>query len=115
MAAVDAIGPPSRRAWLKRAESDLIERVERRFVALGGAFHASDPLYQRLWHALKRVRSELARSGKTGHHGNDEDPPESLIRRPPGELHRAASRPQLVGVDGSRAAAKFAERRAITR
>jgi hypothetical protein len=50
----------SRRAWLKRAEHDLLARLDERFAALGGAFHASDPLYQRLWHVLTRVRRELS-------------------------------------------------------
>jgi hypothetical protein len=50
----------SSRAWLKRAEQDLLQRLDERFSALGGAFHASDPIYQRLWHTLMRVRRELS-------------------------------------------------------
>jgi hypothetical protein len=50
----------SRRAWLKRAEHDLLARLDERYAELGGAFHASDPMYQRLWHALTRVRRELS-------------------------------------------------------
>ena len=51
----------SRRAWLKRAETELFERLEQRFVAHGGVRHVNDPLYQRMWYARKRVRSELSR------------------------------------------------------
>ena len=50
----------SRRAWHKRAEADLAERLERIFVAQGGVPHPSDPLYQRMWYALDRVKAELS-------------------------------------------------------
>ena len=50
----------SRRAWLKRAEADLAERLERSFVAHGGIPHSSDPLYQRMWYALDRVKTQLS-------------------------------------------------------
>jgi hypothetical protein len=60
MDALNVASLPSRRAWLKRVEVDLLHRVEQRFVALGGAWHASDPLYQRLWRTLTRVRRELS-------------------------------------------------------
>jgi len=49
-----------RRAWLKRAEADLAERLERTFVAHGGIPRPSDPLYQRMWYALDRVKIELS-------------------------------------------------------
>jgi hypothetical protein len=62
MNTLDVASLPSRRAWLKRAEVDLLHRVEQRFVALGGAWHASDPLYQRLWRTLARVRRELSQA-----------------------------------------------------
>ena len=60
MEAMDTGQLVKQRAWLKQAEIDLMERVERRFVALGGAWHQNDPLYQRLWQALVRTRRELS-------------------------------------------------------
>jgi hypothetical protein len=50
-----------RRSWLTRAEADLSERLQRRFPTREGVRHPNDPLYQRMWYALKRLRSELSR------------------------------------------------------
>ena len=57
---------------LKRAEQDVLERLEGRRVALGGADGpVTDPLYQRLFFILdglseQRVRAESALSRRTG-------------------------------------------------
>jgi hypothetical protein len=50
---------PTRKTWLKAAEQDLARRLEQRVATFEGAWHANDPLYQRLWFALARVRREL--------------------------------------------------------
>ena len=52
----------SRRDRLKEIERDLADRVERRIASFSGAWHASDPLYQRLWFALARIRRKLSRA-----------------------------------------------------
>jgi hypothetical protein len=51
---------PNRRAWLEEVARDLAHRTERRIAEFGAAWHASNPLYQRLWSALTRVRRELS-------------------------------------------------------
>jgi hypothetical protein len=53
----------SRRERLKRAERDLEGRVATQVTALeqDGGWYLSDPLYQRLWTALVRVRYDLRR------------------------------------------------------
>jgi hypothetical protein len=53
-------GHEGRRVRLKRVELDLLDRLERRFGPPGGVRHTSDPLYQRLWFGLARVRRDLA-------------------------------------------------------
>lgn len=50
-----------RRAWLERAEADLAARLKQRFGACADIPSASDPLYQRMSHALERVRNDLSR------------------------------------------------------
>ena len=50
----------SDRDRLKESERDLADRVDRRIAAFSGAWHTSDPLYQRLWFALTRVRREIS-------------------------------------------------------
>jgi hypothetical protein len=65
MKSINAGGLPSRRASLENAERDLEHRMERRIAALDGAWHMNDPLYQRLWGALSRVRRELSLAENT--------------------------------------------------
>jgi hypothetical protein len=62
MKSINAAELPNRRAWLEEAERDLAQRVEHRIAALDGGWHMSDPLYQRLWGALTRVRRELSQA-----------------------------------------------------
>ena len=62
MKIIDAAELLSRRNRLKEVERDLADRVQRRIAAFSGAWHASDPLYQRLWFALTRVQRELSRA-----------------------------------------------------
>jgi hypothetical protein len=62
MKSINAAELPNRRAWLEAAERDLAQRVEHRIAALDGGWHMSDPLYQRLWGALTRVRRELSQA-----------------------------------------------------
>jgi hypothetical protein len=62
MKSINATELPSRRAWLEETERDLAHRVDRRIAALDGGWHMSDPLYQRLWAALTRVRRELSQA-----------------------------------------------------
>lgn len=63
MESLNAAELPSRRSWLEETESDLAHRIERRIAALDSDWYVSDPLYQRLWGALARVRRELSQSG----------------------------------------------------
>jgi hypothetical protein len=67
MKSINSAELTNRRAWLEETERDLAHRVERRIAALNGGWHMSDPLYQRLWGALARVRRELSQA-ETAHH-----------------------------------------------
>ena len=60
MTGLHAIELSSRRAWLRTVELDLADRLERRFGAHERVRYASDPVRQRLSHALTRVRIELS-------------------------------------------------------
>jgi hypothetical protein len=47
--------------WLRRAQADLSERLEQRFGPDGALAPQGDPLYQRMWYALKRLQDEVQR------------------------------------------------------